>query len=168
MKSRRALLVLAAGALAAGTLLAGCGQIAESATEQLLEQAGGGSMDIDLEGDNVTIQGEDGAMSMGGDLALPENWPAEVPTFADGSLVFVSVDGAAGSATGTWNTDMAVDDAAATVRAAVEGAGYAVESESQVEGLRSFSATGNGYRVDVNVASDGTATTVLIFATKES
>jgi hypothetical protein len=167
MKARRSLTALAVTFLAAGSLLVGCGQIAESATEQLLEQAGGGSMDIDIEGDNMTVQGEDGAMSMGGDLALPDNWPAEVPAFTDGSLVFVSVDTNAGSATGTWNTDLAVDDALASIRGAAEGAGYAVESESQIEGLRSFSAKGNGYRLDVNVATDGSATTVLVFATKE-
>lgn len=167
MKARTSVLALATAVLAAGTLLAGCGQITESATEQLIEQAAGGSVNVDLEGDGLTVEGEDGAMSMGEDLALPDNWPGEVPTFADGSLVFVSVDATAGSATGTWNTDMTVDDAAASVRSAVEGAGYTIESESQVEGLRSFGATGNGYRVDVNVASDGTATTVLIFATKQ-
>jgi hypothetical protein len=163
--ARRSSVALAAGVLAAGMLLTGCGQMAESATEQLLEQAGGGSVNIDLEGENLTVEGEDGAMSMGGDLSLPDNWPSEVPTFSDGSMVFVTVDTAAGSASAMWNTELS--DATGSIKGAVEGAGYAIESESQLEGLQAFSATGNGYRLDITVAGDGTATSVSLAATKQ-
>jgi hypothetical protein len=165
--ARRSSVALAAGVLAAGMLLTGCGQMAESATEQLLEQAGGGSVNIDLEGENLTVEGEDGAMSMGGDLSLPDNWPSEVPTFSDGSMVFVTVDTAAGSASAMWNTELSVEDATGSIKGAVEGAGYAIESESQLEGLQAFSATGNGYRLDITVAGDGTATSVSLAATKQ-
>lgn len=167
MNARRSVIAVAAVAVAVGTLLTGCGQIAESATEQLIEQAAGGSVNIDIEGDGMTVEGEDGAISMGGNLDLPDNWPGEVPTFSDGSLVFVTVDAASGSASAMWNTESSVEDALGAMKGSIEGAGYAVDSESQMEGLQAFSATGNGYRLDVTVAGDGSATSVTLAATKE-
>lgn len=167
MKTGKTAALMIVIALAGGVTLVGCGQMAESATEKLIEEAAGGDVNIDVEGDGVTIEGEDGGFAVGGDLSLPENWPAEIPTYGGGSLVMVSVDSASGGATAVWSTDESVDDAAASIRGAVEGAGYAIDSESQMEGLRAFSATGNGYRLDVSVGGSDGATSVNLLATKE-
>lgn len=167
MRLKKTTTVLAAGALVAGLGLAGCGQIAESATEQLMEQAAGGSVNIDIEGDGVTVEGSEGAMSIGGSVDLPDNWPAEVPTYGDGTLVMVSVDTSSGSATAMWNTDQSVEEAAAAVKSMVEGAGYSVESESSMADVSMFGATGNGYRLDVSVGGQEGSTAVTLVATKQ-
>ncbi|MBU6243652.1 MAG: hypothetical protein KGP12_00405 [Actinomycetales bacterium] len=159
--------VLAAGAIVAGFSLAGCGQIAESATEKLMEQAAGGSVNVDIQGDGVTVEGSEGAMSIGGSVDLPDNWPAEVPTYGDGTLVMVSVDKGSGSATAMWNTDQSVEDAAAAVKSMVEAAGYSVESESNMADVSMFGATGNGYRLDVSVGGQEGSTAVTLVATKQ-
>lgn len=167
MQLTKASTMLAAAALAAGMALTGCSQIAESATEKLIEQAAGGSVNVDLEGDGVTIQGEDGGMAMGGNLDLPDNWPAEVPTFNDGSLVMVSVDSATGGATAMWNSEMALEDATANIKSALEGAGYTIDSESAMENLNMIGATGGAFRVDATVASQDGMTVVTLAATKQ-
>jgi len=159
--------LLAAGALAAGLGLSGCGQIAESATEKLIEQAAGGSVDVNIEGDGVTVEGSEGAMSIGGSVDLPDNWPSEVPTYGDGTLVLVSVDAASGSATAMWNTDQSVDDAASAVKSMVEGAGYSVDSESKMTDVSILGATGNGYRLDISVGGQEGSTAITLVATKQ-
>lgn len=167
MKINRAAALMVVIAVAGGVTLVGCGQMAESATEKLIEGAAGGDVNVDVEGDGVTVEGENGGFAVGGDLSLPENWPADIPAYGGGSLVMVSVDSASGGATAVWSTEESVDDAAASMRSAVEGAGYAIESDSQMEGLRAFSATGNGYRLDVSVGGSDGATSVNLLATKE-
>lgn len=167
MKIKKTAALMIVIALAGGVTLVGCGQMAESATEKLIEEAAGGDVNVDVEGDGVTVEGQDGGFAVGGDLSLPDNWPTEIPTYGRGSLVMVSVDSASGGATAVWSTEESVEDATASIRSAVEGAGYAIESESQMEGLRAFSATGSGYRLDVSVGGSDGATSVNLLATKE-
>lgn len=89
---------------AAGVLLAGCGQVAEQATESALEQATGTdiemtdegftitddetSMTVDSEGQSVTMTDESGTSSFqaGDDTQLPDTYPSDLPTPEGGVL----------------------------------------------------------------------------------
>ncbi len=135
----------------------GCGQIAEQATEQALEQAaeqaGGGNVDLDLDSGTVTVEGEDGSMAIGSDLALPDFWPADVPPFDGGSLISVVESGE--GASGTWQVEGNVTDVAEAYRATLEGAGYTIEEGMTAEDMVTFAGTQGGTRVDAIVVGDG-------------
>jgi hypothetical protein len=68
--------------------LAACGSAQEAVSEQLVEQAAGGDVDIELDDDGqvASIETEDGSLTAvtGGDV--PEEWPADVPLFDGGVL----------------------------------------------------------------------------------
>ncbi len=93
----------AGAVLAIGALLttAGCGadRLVEEATErgveELAEAEGNGSadVDLDLEDGEVSVSGDGGSFSMGGDL--PESFPADRVPLIDGELLTaVEVDDA--------------------------------------------------------------------------
>lgn len=147
------------------TTVSACGQIVENATEQALEQAaeqaGGGNVDLDLESGTVTVEGEDGNMAIGSDLALPDTWPADVPPFDGGSLVSV-VDSGSGS-TGTWQVEGSVKDVADSYRAALEGAGYSLEEGMVSEEMVTIGGVKGNTRVDAIIVGDGsTGTSITI------
>jgi len=87
-------LCLAVSALA----LSGCDLIAQKATEGALEGATGGAVKVD--GDSVTITGEDGAeATISDDTKIPADFPASVPMRDDGdvkAVITTTVDGGKG------------------------------------------------------------------------
>jgi len=99
--------------VAAVGLLGGCGgdsagdragdEIGEELAEQAIEDSGGEDVDVDIDGDEVTIEGEDGTVKVGtGDV--PDGFPGEL-TIVDGDVVS-SVDTPDGAM-----VTVAVDDA---------------------------------------------------------
>lgn len=96
---------------AATTMLAGCGEdAAEKAAERSVEKAiednagkDGEDVDVDIDGEKVTIEGEDGTTTWGG-TDRPESLPEDFPlpdgkiTYAmdspDGAMVSIEVDDA--------------------------------------------------------------------------
>ena len=156
---------LAGGCLVAVSAVTACGQIAEKATEQAIEQAaeqaGGGNVDLDLDSGTVTVEGEDGNMAIGSDLALPDTWPADVPAYDGGSLVSV-MDSGNGS-TGTWQVEGSVKEVADGYRATLEGAGYSLEEGLVSEEMVTIGGTKGSTRVDAIIVSDGgTGTSITI------
>ena len=153
------------GCLLVAAASSGCGQIVQKATEQAVEQAaeqaGGGNVDLDLDSGTVTVQGEDGNMAIGSDLALPDNWPADVPPFDGGSLVSVMDSGT--GVTGTWQVDGSVKDVADSYRATLEGAGYSLEEGLVSEQMVTIGGVKGDTRVDAIIAGDGsTGTSITI------
>lgn len=156
---------LVGGCLVVVGAVSGCGQIVENATEQAIEQAaeqaGGGNVDLDLDSGTVTVEGEDGNMAIGSDLALPDTWPADVPPFDGGSLVSV-MDSGTGS-TGTWQVEGSVKDVADSYRAALEGAGYSLEEGLVSEEMVTIGGVKGSTRVDAIIVGDGaTGTSITI------
>ena len=78
--------------------LSGCQLIAQKATEGALESATGGAVKVD--GDKVTIKGEDGAeATISDDTKIPADFPASVPLRDDGdvkAVITTTVDGGNG------------------------------------------------------------------------
>lgn len=75
---------LLAALVAVLMLSAGCGLIAEKATEATVEKATG--VDVDTKGDSVTITGEDGTQFTSDADKLPEDFPGEVPIYEDAKV----------------------------------------------------------------------------------
>lgn len=156
---------LVGGCLLAASTVTACGQIVENATEQAIEQAaeqaGGGNVDLDLDSGTVTVEGEDGNMAIGSDLALPDTWPADVPPFEGGSLISV-MDSGNGS-TGTWQVDGTVKEIGDSYRATLEGAGYSLEEGLVSEEMVTIGGIKGNTRVDAIIVSDGgTGTSITI------
>lgn len=152
MRIRRITLGIAAGALAL-PLVAGCGQAAEQAAEQAIEQAVP-SMDVDLEEGSITVEDEQGNTTAAGEsVALPDNWPGDVPALATGTLMLVSVNEADGTAFATWTITDPVDQTVADYQQALTDAGYTVETTMNAAEMSAFSAVGNGHKVDVVAGS---------------
>jgi len=61
-------------------------KVAEQTTESLIEGATGGKVDIDSNGEDVSIETEDGSYSMSGDNEWPADMPSSVPKFTYGSV----------------------------------------------------------------------------------
>jgi hypothetical protein len=85
--------------LVALPLLAGCGDsetVGERIAEEVAEQAGGEDVDIDVDGDDVTIESKDGDASFSTSGELPEGWPDDL-ALPDGAEIVgstgVSADG---------------------------------------------------------------------------
>ena len=61
-------------------------KVAEQTTESLIEGVTGGKVDIDSEGEDVSIETEDGSYSMTGDNEWPSDMPSSVPEFSYGKI----------------------------------------------------------------------------------
>lgn len=163
-RSRMSAAMLAALLAIATPLVTSCGDVAQSVAEQAAEQAVGGNVDINDEG--VTVTDDEGnEVAMGTDVALPDNWPAEIPTLDGGTLSMVSVQ-SDGSASAMWMTDATPQEATDTYGAALESAGFTQSQTSNMGGMIVSEYTGNGYTVSVNsIEADG-KTTLMLSATK--
>ena len=159
----RRVAMLAALALALGSLGA-CSQAAEEVAEQAIEGAlSSAGAQVDLEDGSVTIEDEAGnEMAVGEGVELPSTWPAEVPIYEGGTLTMAMVSPAEGTANAMWTLDEAPETAVASMRAALEAAGYMLESETTAAGLTMLGFVGDGHRIAITAGTvDGTASLTL-------
>lgn len=149
--TRRAAIALAAAATTLVTLTA-CGGTAETGTEQVAEEATGGDVAIDDEG--ITMTDDQGnQMAMGEGVAVPDNWPSNVPLF-DGTLVMVSSN-ADGTATASWTTEGDPTAVADAYGAQLESAGYSMQSDSNFDDSIIREYTSADLVIIVDVVEDG-------------
>ena len=157
---KRTVVGVAAAALIFAPALTACGQAAEKAAEIAAENALSGA-DVNIEDDSVTITDSEGnQMAAGENVALPDNWPAEVPAFEGGTLTVVTVspDGVWAS----WTAEGSAQDAADSYGATLEAAGYTLDTESKVDTAVFRAYKGNGYLLNVSTADDSGETVVLV------
>lgn len=167
IRSNRIIAGLAIGLASAGLVLAGCGQVAEQAAEQAVEQAMGEDADINVEDGSVSMTDAEGNnVAIGENVALPDNWPAEIPVYDGGTLSLASVDAASG-VTAMWMTDATPEDAAAAYGAALEAAGYSVDSETSMEGMAGGDYRGNGWLVSVVALGAEDGNSLMVTASKQ-
>jgi len=154
--------VVSIALLAGAPLLAGCGSAAESAIENAAGEAIGG--DVDLDNGNLTVTNSDGSqVQIGENLAVPDSWPAAVPTYDGGALLSVTVDGDGSRANAMWKTDAAAEDAIDAYTAALISAGFAPREVNEMEGVNTADFTGNGYSVTLlAIAVDGATTLTAV------
>lgn len=160
--ARTVSLSLLVGVLAVGALaLTACGNAVENAVENAAGSALGGDVSID-EG-NISVTDEQGnAIQMGEDVAVPDNWPAEVPVYDNGRLISVMVAGDGSSVNAVWQTDATTEEAAADYGTALESSGFTVGDTSAISGMTNATYEGNGYTVTVTTLdAEGTATLMV-------
>jgi len=128
--------------------LTACGAAQEAVSEQLVEQAVGEGVDLELgdDGQIASIETEDGSFEMSaGGGEVPEEWPDDVPLF-DGGEIFSSqvftVDGET-SVVVSYTTDADPEATFDSLIEAYEAAGFAAESTSRGDFASYFGTRGD-------------------------
>ena len=130
--------LVAAPLLAAALVVAGCGEIAERAVEEGLEQAGGASGNVELDLDNedgsLSIESSEGSFRIGAQ-DVPEDFPEEVPLPAElevmSSMSFNEEGGTSFNLNATTPGDATT--VADELEAAFTDAGFTITGTSQME-----------------------------------
>jgi hypothetical protein len=174
---------------AAGILLTACGQIAERATESMIEGATGAdiemtdegmtitdgdtSMTVDTEGQSVTMTDESGTSTFqsGETAELPDSYPSNLPTPRGGQLS--SVGDTPDGVFVMWGFDQYSSADFDQYVSEIKAAGYSLVGDlvaiDSPEGLnRSASFTGGGKAVTVNAMGASDFGQVSVFVTDES
>jgi hypothetical protein len=129
---RRTLVLASVAALG----LTACGSAEEAVTERILEEAAGEGVDVELgeDGEVVSVETEDGSMEIGTGGELPPEWPADVPTFDDGTITASQVFDSNGETFVTVSYASQTDPAEVveSMKAALEGAGFSIISNSDM------------------------------------
>jgi hypothetical protein len=165
MRTRIPASLLAAVLLAGAPLLAACGGVAQQAAEQAAEKAVGGNVDITDDGIKVQASGGN-EIQIGADVAVPDNWPKEIPVPDGAKLTSVMVAGDGSSVNAMWSTEGTAADVASAYDAALTGAGFTQDNTATVAGTVANDYSGNGYTVNVVVTDAGGTTSLLLNATK--
>ena len=159
-----------AGALA--LVAPGCGKAVEEVTETAIESGmpGGGNVEFDRDGETITIQnvtGDGGSVSVqaGESVALPADFPDDIPV-PDGVTWNVvqnaQIEGRAGvTAQGMLKTPLA--DVAAFMKKEAESQGWATEQSFQQAGQMEMLTFSKGERMlNVTLTDTGDGTALVI------
>lgn len=159
--------VLAALVMAAGGCGAAAEKAAEEATERAIEDQTGGSAEVDLDGGEVSVDGEDGSFSAG-TAEVPEEWPDDIPVLDDIQVVSAlhTNDSQAGDLTTiSGTTDLTAEDVVDAYRDALPDWEVDVDGTQAASG-GTFASVGfvNGERrfTISAVSGEGAATSVTI------
>jgi hypothetical protein len=153
---------LVALATSSALLLGGCSsdeQKAEDTIEQAAEDAGE-SVDVDIDGDDITIENSDGTVSMG--CNLPAGFPVDDIPLVDGDVMLgMGAEGEGFQVTIAY--DGAPDEAMQEAVDLLEGAGFEVDESGDFGGMQTATLTSDAYTVYVS-ATDAEGQTALIYA----
>lgn len=151
---------------------AGCGKAAEEASEAIIEanMPDGGNVEIDAEGGSIRFQGPDGSgaevqFEAGESVALPENFPADVPV-PEGvtwSVVQSSTAEGAGGIVVQGATATPLAEVAAFVKSGATGQGWTeTQSMSQAGELEIVSYSKDERQLSYTLGKADGETTVMI------
>lgn len=138
----------------------------EEAAERIIENMTGGQVDIDADGDEVTVKTDQGTYTTAD--KLPADFPSDVPVYAGAKVVgSVTADGAQGGMYVGLETTAAVDDVIAWYRSEVKARGWTVQTDATVSGSLILSATKDTRVLSVGIAQDdGTVSITLTVASQ--
>ncbi len=154
----------AAAILAAAVALTGCG--AESSAERAVEKATGADVDIDKDGEEVTVTTEDGEFSTS--ASLPEGFPTDIPII-DGVVqqgVRSDQDGQQGYLVSV-RSDADAKTAGDAVRADLLGAGFEKAAETSAAGYLSMSFERADWQVTAQVIDGDEVQVSYLVVTRE-
>jgi hypothetical protein len=145
--------------LAAGLpfALAACGssKSMDETAEALIERAGGGNVEIDSENGTMSFSNEDGSISAGDNISVPDDFPSGVPTPKDAKLQTAYSTG------DDFNLGYVVDDwkdASAAYISDLEAAGFSGDNSYTSSDMVSKSFDDGTYSVTVIAgATDGSS-----------
>jgi hypothetical protein len=125
------------------------------------------SGNVDVDGDGVTVESEDGSFSSGSGSELPDTWPEAVPE-PDGMEILSSSAMSDGDRDGFVVIGGVGADFLDEYTAALEAAGFDLESEFDAEAVAERSYTDGSWNVGVAVFDngDGLQATLTVFTSE--
>lgn len=137
-----------------GLILVGVSGCFQNPLENLVEDAVGGAVENAIEQE---LGGEDAEVDFSGDVSLPSDWPAEIPT-PDGEIISaMTLDG-----TYTIVTNVAsVADGEKTLQELLDS-GFSIVFEQASEGMTFYGLENSSWSVQYQVIDDGEAISVYM------
>lgn len=133
-------------------------KISEETTEKFIESATNGSnVEIDANGDEVRVTGEDGSELHIGGGELPQNFPSQVPLYSDAAVEssFTSTDPEEGS---SWTITLSSGDSVETPRNFYETAfttdGWTITYSYTLDDSYGFTAENGNTHVTVTISAN--------------
>lgn len=146
--------------------LAGCGDSDEEQAERAAEAVLGEDADVDIDGDSMTF--EDGGNTITTGTGVPDGFPEDVE-LVDGEVVSgMGSDGGDGASfTVVVSSPAELTEAADEARSLLEGAGWTVDTENEMEGLTTLRLSKDGTEVGITVlpADSGSGSQVMYTVT---
>lgn len=131
---RRTTVGMVLAAAAAALTLTACGGGTDDAIENAIEDATGGSVDVNIDSGGMEVDTGDGSYSSGESAEVPDDFPSEVPLIEDGGATLI---GAYTDATGwilTYEMEDTSEEVCKTYIDSIEAAGFAEESRFETSG----------------------------------
>jgi hypothetical protein len=168
-------LIALVGLLAVFGLTGCCPWLGEQAAEEAIEQSTGGEVEIDDDGESVSIDTEDGSMEIqGGDSAeVPSDFPSSMPVY-DGDIVMSSsIETGDGTAyTIGIETGDSVDDVASWYESELESNGWTISGQFSADDagstMHTFVVEGGDGQGTVIIGEEDGKTAISISVTSES
>lgn len=151
----RAALAVPALLLLGPTLLTACGDSEEEQAEQAAEAVLGEDADVDIDGDSMTFDDGENAITTG--TGLPEGFPEDVEV-VEGEIVsgMSADDGTSTNYSVIVSSSADIAAAADEARGLLEAAGWTLDSENEMDGLTTLRFTKDGAEVGINVLPSDT------------
>ncbi len=133
---------------------------AEKITEEVLET--GTNSDIDLTDESINISSDDGSsFALGEDLALPDNFPSDVPIYSGASIVGTS--SSEGEQGATFQVTLSTEDEFSAVsdyyKAAIVDEGWTLDN--------SYTMTSGGQTAIYNASKEGRTLDIGVYYTED-
>lgn len=167
MRTRR-LSTLAVVLTFSATALTACGSAEEKVAEALVKNSDSSVKDVDIDGDGVSIETDEGKMQFGQGTKVPDEFPSDVPLpEADHTILSASVtNGDVGMMVSV--PDLDVSEESARILAALEGAGWTVGDKSEMSSGTSrmyvLTAEKDGLEVGITLVRDGDEDGSMMYA----
>lgn len=150
---------LAAALTLSGAALTACGSVDENLVETLVKNSDSSVKDVDIDGDTISVETDEGTLSMGQGTKIPDEFPSDVPLpAADYSVLTSSVtNGDIGMM--LIAPDLDVAEESERIRAGLEGAGWTIGEKSEMNSGDSsmyvLTATKGSQEVGVTLLRNG-------------
>ena len=125
------------------------------------------SGNVDVDGDGITIESEDGSFSSDQSTELPDSWPGEVPE-PDGLAILTTSAMTDGDTAGFEVIGEVGGDFLDEYTSALEAAGFELESEFTAEAMDERGYTDGTWNVGVGVfeTGDNAQATITVFTSE--
>lgn len=141
------------------------GSMAERAAERAIERAGGGNADVDLQGDTATFTSDEGSMTVGENVSLPDNWPSDVSIMQGGKIYYAMSSNPSTGESGmgaVFGTAQSANNVIGYYKTELPKQGWTIEGEFNVAGASVLSATKGDRSLSLSIVGGDDETSVTI------
>lgn len=166
---QKKLIIITAVLLALTIGLTGCGKkaaekAAEKATENAIEKATNGQADVDISGNTVSVNTDQGSYQAGGNVDLPAGFPDDVYV-ADGNITAAFSTTETNGYTVSIESSQSVSELKALYEQKLQSEGWNISLNMTFEGSASLSAEKDQRIVSIGMNPDDSGKTVVVIST---